>query len=38
MYIKRLQTGDIGEIDNIFKGLPNDNPAKMSYNIFASRQ
>ena len=28
--------GDLGEIDAMFKGLPNENPAKLSYNIFAS--
>lgn len=33
-----IANGDIGEIDNIFKKLPQDNPARMSYNIFASRQ
>ena len=31
-----VANGDIGEIDNIFKKLPQDNPARMSYNIFAS--
>lgn len=33
---KHIANGDIVEIDNIFKKLPNDNPARMSYNIFAS--
>ena len=33
---KKIASGDIGEIDSIFKGLPNTHPAKMSYNIFAS--
>ena len=33
---KKVASGDISEIDNMFKGLPNENPAKMSYNIFAS--
>lgn len=31
-----MASGDISDIDNMFKGLPNENPAKMSYNIFAS--
>lgn len=34
---KKIANGDINEIDSIFKGLPNDSPARMSYNIFASR-
>ena len=34
---KKIAGGDINEIDAIFKGLPNEHPAKMSYNIFASR-
>ena len=33
---KKIASGDISDIDNIFKSLPNENPAKMSYNIFAS--
>lgn len=33
---KKIASGDISEIDNIFKGLSNESPAKMSYNIFAS--
>lgn len=33
---KKVASGDISEIDSMFKGLPNENPAKMSYNIFAS--
>lgn len=33
---KKVASGDISEIDNIFKGLSNESPAKMSYNIFAS--
>lgn len=33
---KHISNGDIGEIDNIFKKLPPDSPARMSYNIFAS--
>lgn len=31
-----MASGDITEIDDMFKGLSNDNPARMSYNIFAS--
>ncbi len=33
---KKIASGDLGEIESMFKGLPNENPAKMSYNIFAS--
>lgn len=33
---KKIASGDIGEIDSMFKVLPNTHPAKMSYNIFAS--
>lgn len=33
---KNIANGDIGEIDKIFKKLPLDSPARMSYNIFAS--
>ena len=33
---KYIANGDISEIDNIFKKLPLDSPARMSYNIFAS--
>ena len=33
---KKIAGGEINEIDAIFKGLPNEHPAKMSYNIFAS--
>lgn len=33
---KNIANGDIGEIDNIFKKLSPDSPARMSYNIFAS--
>ena len=33
---QHIANGDITEIDNIFKKLPQGNPAKMSYNIFAS--
>ena len=33
---KKIASGDIEEIENMFKGLPNEHPAKMSYNIFAS--
>lgn len=31
-----IANGDVGEIDKIFKKLPLENPARMSYNIFAS--
>lgn len=31
-----IANGAIEEIDNIFKKMPQDNPARMSYNIFAS--
>ncbi len=34
---KKIASGDISEIDCIFRGLSNNSPAKMSYNIFASR-
>ncbi len=33
---KNIANGDITEIDNIFKKLPPNSPARMSYNIFAS--
>ena len=33
---QHIANGDIGEIDNIFKKLAPENPARMSYNIFAS--
>jgi len=33
---KNIANGDINEIDKLFKGVPDDNPARMSYNIFAS--
>ena len=33
---KKIASGDLNEIDAIFKGLPNEHPAKMSYNIFAT--
>ena len=33
---KNIASGDIGEIDKIFKRLPQESPARMSYNIFAS--
>ncbi|MBO6244153.1 MAG: type IV secretory system conjugative DNA transfer family protein, partial [Clostridia bacterium] len=33
---KHIASGDIGEIDKIFKKLPPESPARMSYNIFAS--
>lgn len=33
---KSIANGDLGEIDNLFRKKPPDNPARMSYNIFAS--
>lgn len=33
---QHIANGDVSEIDNIFKSLPLNNPARMSYNIFAS--
>ena len=33
---KKVAIGDITEIDNIFKKLSTESPARMSYNIFAS--
>lgn len=33
---KYLSNGDIGEIDTMFKKMPDESPARMSYNIFAS--
>lgn len=33
---KHLSNGDIGEIDTMFKKMPDESPARMSYNIFAS--
>ncbi len=33
---KYIANGDIAEIDRIFKRLPLESPARMSYNIFAS--
>ena len=33
---KAIANGDIATIDKMFKSLPNDTPARMSYNIFAS--
>lgn len=33
---KHIANGDIGEIDNIFKKLSPESPARMSYNIFSS--
>lgn len=33
---KYLSNGDIGEIDEMFKKMPDDSPARMSYNVFAS--
>lgn len=33
---KHISNGDIAEIDRLFKTIPVDEPAKMSYNVFAS--
>lgn len=33
---KFLSNGDITEIDNMFKKMPDESPARMSYNIFSS--
>ena len=33
---KSIASGDIASIDSMFKVLPKDSPARMSYNIFAS--
>lgn len=33
---KNIANGDLNEIDNLFKKISPDNPARMSYNIFAS--
>ena len=33
---KSLANGDLSKIDKTFRGLPEDSPARMSYNIFAS--
>jgi len=33
---KIISSGDIAILDNIFKRLPQESPARMSYNIFAS--
>ena len=33
---KHIANGDISEIDNIFKKISPESPARMSYNIFAS--
>lgn len=33
---KHIANGDISEIDNLFKKMPPDSPARMSYNIFAN--
>ncbi len=33
---KHIANGDVKEIDDMFKNLPPQSPAKMSYNIFAS--
>lgn len=31
-----IASGNVEEIDNIFKRLPQNDPARMSYNVFAS--
>ena len=31
-----IASGDIKALDNMFRGLPQDSPARMSYNIYAS--
>ena len=33
---KIISNGDIAKLDNMFKVLPLESPARMSYNIFAS--
>lgn len=33
---KTIANGDIATLDNMFKGVPKESPAKLSYNIFAS--
>ena len=33
---KIIANGDIATLDGIFKGIPQESPARMSYNIFAS--
>lgn len=33
---KIIANGDISALDKIFKGIPQESPARMSYNIFAS--
>lgn len=33
---KIIASGDIASLDNMFKGISKDSPARMSYNIFAS--
>lgn len=35
---KIITNGDIVALDNLFRALPRDSPARMSYNIFASRK
>ena len=31
-----IAAGDVGRLDNMFRSLPPDSPARMSYNIYAS--
>lgn len=33
---KIIASGDMVRLDNVFKSLPQDSPARMSYNIYAS--
>lgn len=33
---KIIASGDVGALDNLFKSLPHDSPARMSYNIYAT--
>ena len=33
---KIIASGDVAQLDNMFRGLPQDSPARMSYNIYAS--
>ena len=33
---KIIAAGDVGRLDNMFRSLPPDSPARMSYNIYAS--
>ena len=33
---KIIAAGDVGRLDNMFRSLPQDSPARMSYNIYAT--